>query len=88
MWIDKLFSERDDIVRLGLTTWSEIPNENFQKNLVLLMKTTEARIVAGEYYDSVSYGVLKEEWEIIKNCSSNEHLTSNTDIQIVVLSLQ
>ncbi len=66
MWIDKLFSERDDIVRLGLTTWSG--NTGMVKlseklGLKLEAKYRKARIVAGEYFDSVSYGILREEWE-------------------------
>lgn len=68
MWIDKLFDERNDIVRLGLTTWSG----NFgmiklseKLGLKLEAKYRKARIVAGEYYDSVSYGILREEWELL-----------------------
>ncbi len=68
MWIDKLFSERDDIVRLGLTTWSG--NTGMVKlseklGLKLEANYRKARIVAGDYYDSVSYGILKEEWELL-----------------------
>lgn len=64
-WIDEVFEMRPDIVRLGLTTWSG--NERMMKLSEKLGMTQEscyrkARIVDGEYYDSVSYGILKEEW--------------------------
>ncbi len=66
MWVDMLFSNRDDIIRLGLTTWSG--NKRMMKlaekcGFILEARYRKARIVNGEYYDSVSYGILKEEWE-------------------------
>ncbi len=68
MWINKLFGEYDDIVRLGLTTWSgNIGMVKLAEKLGLKLEATyrKARIVDGDYYDSVSYGILKEEWECI-----------------------
>lgn len=66
MWVDKLFKEKDDIVRLGLTTWSG--NERMMglaKKLGFKLEACyrKARIVKGVYYDSISYGILREEWE-------------------------
>lgn len=66
MWIDRLFAEHDEIVRIGLTTWSG--NKSMVKlaeklGLKLEARYRKARIVAGTYYDSVSYGILREEWE-------------------------
>ena len=68
LWISKLFSEKDDIVRLGLTTWSG--NDRMIKLAEKLGFNCEAtyrkaRILNGKYYDSVSYGILREEWELI-----------------------
>lgn len=65
MWIDEVFKMRPDIVRIGLTTWSG--NERMMKLSEKLGMAQEAcyrkaRIVKGTYYDSVSYGILKEAW--------------------------
>ncbi len=65
LWIDETFIENPQIIRLGLTTWSG--NERmmslaeklgFKKEAVY----RQARIVDGKYYDSISYGILKNEW--------------------------
>ena len=65
-WISQVFSERPEIVRIGLSTWSG----NFgmcrvarKLRLKEEARYRNARIVDGKYYDSVSYGVLREEWE-------------------------
>jgi len=65
-WISHLFDDYN-IVRLGLTTWSG--NDRMMALSEKLGMTKEAtfrkaRIVNGEYYDSISYGILKEEWEV------------------------
>ncbi len=65
-WIDLVFIEHPEIVRIGLTTWS---GNHRMVGLAKKIGLTEearykkARIVSGKYYDSVSYGILKEEWE-------------------------
>ncbi|UUV18293.1 GNAT family N-acetyltransferase [Fusobacteria bacterium ZRK30] len=66
IWITELFNENPQIVRLGLTTWSG--NERMMKlseKLGMKKEATyrNARILDNKYYDSVSYGVLREEWE-------------------------
>lgn len=66
MWISEIFNENPNIVRLGLTTWSG--NKRMMKLAEKLGMKNEAtyrnaRILNGEYYDSVSYGVLKKKWE-------------------------
>lgn len=64
-WIDIIFSENPDLVRLGLTTWSgNVGMMRVAEKLGFLKEAVyrKARIVDGEYYDSVSYGILKEEW--------------------------
>jgi len=64
-WIDRVFEMHPEIVRIGLTTWSG--NERMMKLAEKLGLKKEAvyrnaRIVEGKYYDSVSYGILKDEW--------------------------
>lgn len=64
-WIDYVFEAKPDIVRIGLTTWSgNLGMINLSKKLGLKQEACfkKARIVNGKYYDSVSYGILKEEW--------------------------
>jgi putative hydrolase of HD superfamily len=65
LWINELFETNQAIVRLGLTTWSG--NSGMLKLAERLGMKKEAvyrkaRIVNGNYYDSVSYGILKTEW--------------------------
>nr|WP_279324910.1 GNAT family protein [Clostridium sp. 'deep sea'] len=64
LWIDILFEKYPQLVRLGLTTWSG------NLRMIKLAEKTglkceavyrKARIVDGKYYDSVSYGILREE---------------------------
>lgn len=64
-WIDEVFKEKPELVRIGLTTWSG--NFGMIKLAQKLGLTEEARykkarIVNGEYFDSVSFGILKEDW--------------------------
>lgn len=65
MWIDEMFIKFKDIIRIGLTTWSE----NYA--MIHLAKKLgfkeEARYklavkIDNMYYDSVSYGILKDKW--------------------------
>lgn len=64
-WIDMVFNQRPDIIRIGLTTWSGNKRmmalaEKLGLNLEACYKS--ARIVKDEYYDSISYGILKKDW--------------------------
>jgi putative hydrolase of HD superfamily len=73
MWIDEIFVENPKLKRIGLSTWSG--NERMMKlaeKLGLLKEAVyrKARIVNNQYYDSVSYGVLKEEWLMFSNSKS------------------
>jgi len=63
-WIAHLF-ENLEIERVGLTTWSG--NPRMMACAEKLGMTQEARLrkvryYQGEYYDSVKYGLLREEW--------------------------
>lgn len=65
-WTTEIFHTHKELVRLGLTTWSG--NHRMIKLAEKLSFKCEAvyrkaRIVRGEYYDSISYGILREEWE-------------------------
>lgn len=58
-----------DIQRLGFTTWSG--NVGMMKIGEKLKMTKEAQIrkvrfYQGNYYDSVRYGILREEWQQTK----------------------
>lgn len=65
LWITYLF-ERYDVARIGLTTWSG--NPRMMKCAEALGLQEEGRIrrvryFEGKYYDSLRYGVLREEWQ-------------------------
>lgn len=65
-WISEIFSSNAELVRLGLTTWSG--NTRMMKLAEKLGFKCEAvyrkaRIVENQHYDSISYGLLREEWE-------------------------
>lgn len=65
LWVNEIFAGKPTIVRLGLTTWSG--NKGMMRlseklGMKLEAQYRKARIVDGKYYDSVSYGLLREEW--------------------------
>lgn len=71
MWIDEIFDGNPQLVRLGLSTWSgNLRMMRLAEKLGLRKEAVylKARIVNNQYYDSVSYGILKEEWQ---NLSQN-----------------
>ncbi len=62
----KLFDEHPELVRIGLTTWSGNQRMMHLAEKLAFKKEAvyrKARIVNGAYYDSVSYGILREEWD-------------------------
>ena len=66
LWTEYLFQEMPELVRLDTRTWSGNPGMmhlaeklGYQREAVF----RKARIVKGEYYDSIGYGILREEWE-------------------------
>ena len=64
-WINQVFDEYPQIVRIGLTTWSgNIGMCKVAEKIGLRQEACyrKARIVNNKYYDSVSYGILREEW--------------------------
>lgn len=66
LWMDYLFDTLLDIVRLDLRTWSgNIGMMCLAEKLGYRQEACfrKARIVEGKYFDSVGYGILREEWE-------------------------
>ncbi len=64
-WINELFESQPHIQRVGYTTWSG--NHRMMKLGEKLGMTKEAQIRKvrfweGTYYDSIKYGILREEW--------------------------
>jgi putative hydrolase of HD superfamily len=65
LWSDHLFTELPDLARLDLRTWSGNPGMmRLARKLGYREEARfrKARIVDGEYYDGLGYGVLREEW--------------------------
>lgn len=65
LWIKEIFNTYSELEHVGLVTWSG--NKRMMRAAEKLGMTQEARIRKvrfwkGTYYDSVSYGVLREEW--------------------------
>ena len=68
MWIDEIFSQNRKLIRIGLSTWSgntRIMNLAEKLGLEKEAVYRKARIVDKQYYDSISYGILKEELQAI-----------------------
>lgn len=64
-WINQIFCKNPKLVRLGLTTWSgNIGMMKLAEKLGMKKEAEyrKARIVEGKYYDSISFGILREEW--------------------------
>lgn len=65
LWSEYLFAAMPQLARLDLRTWSG--NMGMMRLALKLGYAEEARfrkarIVNGEYYDGMGYGVLREEW--------------------------
>ena len=66
LWLDEVFSTTEQLEHIGLTTWSG--NIRMMKAAEKLGMTQEAvirkvRFYNDTYYDSVKYGILRDEWE-------------------------
>lgn len=76
LWINFLF-ESTPLHRLGMSTWSG--NVRMIKAAAKLgmkeeARVREARIVDGEYYDAVKMGILRSEWEALKEVTNGHSL--------------
>lgn len=69
-WIDRTFQDYLELEHLGLTTWSG--NLGMMKLAEKLRMKKEAHIpkvryYQGKYFDSIKYGILREDWEKIND---------------------
>nr|WP_245566402.1 GNAT family protein [Tuberibacillus calidus] len=65
LWVDHLFKTKP-IVRCGFTTWSgnkRMMRVGEKLGMMLEARIRKCRLYNGEYYDSIRYGILREEWE-------------------------
>ena len=65
LWINELFFQNENLVRIGLTTWSgNIRMMKLAQKIGLKEEACykKARFFNGQYFDSISYGILKEDW--------------------------
>ena len=70
LWIDEIFNTEDNLEHIGLTTWSG--NFGMMECSLKIGMTLEGRIRKVRYhnnifYDSMKYGILKDEWKSLKN---------------------
>ena len=64
-WVDAIFHETDTLEHIGMTTWSGNGAMMVVAEKLGFLKEGQIRKVRyyqGQYYDSVKYGVLREEW--------------------------
>ncbi|RXJ71877.1 GNAT family N-acetyltransferase [Veronia nyctiphanis] len=64
LWISHLF-KKYELARIGLTTWSGNPRMMRcaeAMGLTLEGRLRKVRFYQGKYFDSLRYGVLREEW--------------------------
>ncbi len=73
-WISHVFKQINYLVRIGLTTWSGNPRMMKCAERIGMKcegKIRKVRYYKGQYYDCVTYGILREEWQSL----SDEALT-------------
>jgi len=66
LWCDYLFDAMPEIVRIDMRTWSgNVRMVRLAQRLGFKEEARfrKARIVRGEYYDGLGFGVLRAEWE-------------------------
>lgn len=65
LWIDYLFKSHPSIVRLDMRTWSgNIGLIRLAKKMGFVQEACfrKARIVDGQHFDGLGFGILKDEW--------------------------
>ena len=65
LWIDYLFEQEPEWVRLDMRTWSGnlgMIRLAAKLGFVEEARFRKARIVNGEYYDGLGFGILRDEW--------------------------
>lgn len=66
LWVDLLFQQMPELVRLDLQTWSgNVGMIKLARKLGFREEARyrKARIVGGFYYDAIGFGILREEWD-------------------------
>ena len=66
MWTNEIFKQHPELEHIGLTTWTGNPRMMHLAEKIGYTKEAQIRKVRyfqGVHYDSVKYGVLREEWE-------------------------
>lgn len=68
-WVAQVFAVEEAVQRVGLVTWSG--NERMMRCAEKIGMRQEGRVrrvryYQGTYYDSVIYGVLRDEWESVQ----------------------
>lgn len=79
LWSDYLLHENNKLARLDLRTWSgNVGMMRLAEKLgyKLEARFRKARIVKGEYFDGMGYGVLREEWKEMYPEGFEKHLLS------------
>ncbi|MFZ2951758.1 MAG: GNAT family protein [Streptococcus suis] len=69
LWMDHIFQTNTELEHIGLTTWSDNHRMMRAAEKIGMIKEAQIRKVRywkGHYYDSVKYGIIKEEWEADK----------------------
>lgn len=64
-WVDAIFHETNTLEHIGMTTWSGNGAMMVVAEKLGFLKEGQIRKVRyyqGQYYDSVKYGILREEW--------------------------
>ena len=83
LWGDYLLRADSTLVRLGLATWSgNVGMMRLAEKLGYKVEARfrKARIVKGEYYDGMGYGVLREEWEQMYPTGFAAHLSGKAEL--------
>lgn len=70
LWIEEIFDTEENLEHIGLTTWSG--NFGMMKCSEKVGMTLEGRIrkvryYKNKFYDSIKYGILKDEWKMLIN---------------------
>ena len=69
LWMDHIFQTNTELEHIGLTTWSDNHRMMRAAEKIGMIKEAQIRKVRywkGHYYDSVKYGIIREEWEADK----------------------
>ncbi|WP_316862400.1 GNAT family protein [uncultured Cohaesibacter sp.] len=70
LWIDKQLAQKPELVRIGLSTWSGNKAMMALAQKIGLRQEAcfrKARLFEGHHYDSISYGILREEWQALRD---------------------